>query len=249
MRYHNVETIAIFSAIIICFGIIIFNYGDQIPEEVYSILFTFPLGVAAILSFSLFRLYRDVPRFCYSHLVLCIAMIFFVIAETIWIVLAYFGTYPYPSPADVAYGLYFGFLILYPTLILKFFETKPKIEHHAVVAATVAVCLTLYMVFTPQSEGFWVWLNGLIFIAMSSTLLGVTVMTTLLLRNRQVFAFWIILGVAFLINCLADLHYYSSENWSDWEVSDFVNIMWFISSIMVIYALLQHKRMYHALVR
>lgn len=244
---YNYENIIIFALIIIIFSIIITVYGDSLDEDVYAMMFTLPVGVTVIMAFSLSKKYKTVPKFCLSHFVLGISMTFWALAELSWILFAHWNLDQYPSLVDGFYSVYFLFAILHPISILRFFEVKVKKVHYLIVIGTIASVIGAYVLFTPPLDGIITWIVGIHFIGMSSTLLGVTIVTTILLRKHKVFEFWILLAIAFTINCLGDLYYYSSENWSDWKISDPVNIIWFTSVVIIVYALLQHRRMYHAL--
>lgn len=243
----NQENIALIIVIIVFFSIIVFVYGNELNEDIYSMMFTLPIAICAVMAFTLSVKYKKVPKFCLGHIFLGISMTFFVLAEISWIIFSHLNLDQYPSLIDIFYSLYFLFAILHPISVLKFFQSKPQKKHYALVGGIVGLSLLLYVVFTPALEGFETWIVGIHFIAMSSTLLGVAIVATILLNKRQVFPFWIVLAISFFINCLADLHYYSSENWSEWQITDFVNVMWFTSNMVMVYALLQHRRMYHIL--
>lgn len=237
----------LFSGIVVLFSYVTLQHGNEINEYIFSMMMVVPLAIASYLSFYLSRKYKKVPKFCLGHILLGLSMAFYVMAEVSWIVFGEFGMDQYPSFVDVLYTLYMLFALLHPISILRFFGARLKKIHYGIISGTVIITLIIYTLYAEPLEGIETWLMGFHFVGIASTTLGVILVTTILLKNRQVFPFWVLIGIAFVVNILSDLHYYSAENWSDWQQSDWVNVLWFTSTMIIIYALLQHRRMYHVL--
>lgn len=241
------DTISLFVLAIVFFSIIVIFYHDTIPEAVYSMIYIFPIVAASLMSFILAKKYQRIPNFCVGHIFLGISMLAYVFAEITWIIIVGVEESPYPSIVDIFYIIYAIFAILHPIAILKFFGIKPKKSHYLLFVAIIAVSLLLYCWFSTGAENEESYLFGFVFVGLSSILLGSTVLTILSIRGRQIFRVWIIIGVAFLVNSITDIPYYIMENFGNWDIGYWGNITWFISQILLVYALLEHRNKYRVL--
>lgn len=229
------------------FSVIVTQFSETIPEEVYSMIYIFPLLGVAIISFTLSKKYRKIKEFCLGHSVLGAAMVFYIIAEVCWIVLGWYDYTQYPSVYDIFFALFSIFAIIHPLVIMRFFQIKPKRNHMILLVGIITSVLILYVAVVGEIKDPQSYYTGLAFMGLSSTLLAVSIVTILSLRGRQIFRVWILIGIAFLINCIADFHYYIMENFKDWTIGDWENIGWFIANIILLYAVIEHKNKYRVL--
>lgn len=244
MNIFDKENIAIFVLFVTLFSIIVLVYGDDTNEDVFALIYTTPIIVIAIMSLSLSKKYRKIAHFCYGHLVLGLAFVSEIFAELTWRLMDYMNMPQYESYPDIFYVIYGLFLIAHPWIIMRHFKVKPSKMAWLLFALCMVVGVGLYYFISfdyLDSDSF---MFGLGFIILTNTLLGSVIVAMLTLRGTEIFKVWVLLGIAFFINAAADIYYYASENFSDWQQSDFVNIVWFTGYIIIIYALLEHRYKY-----
>ena len=61
------DVVVIFVVAITFFSIIVIFYHDVLPEEVYSMIYIFPILAASLMSFTLAKRYNKIPDFCIGH--------------------------------------------------------------------------------------------------------------------------------------------------------------------------------------
>lgn len=240
------DIVPLFILAVVFFSILVIYY-NTLPEEIFSMIYVFPITAASLMSFSLARKYKKISNFCVGHIFLGISMMAYVLAEILWVVWFGFDEGPYPSIIDIFYLIYAIFAILHPIAILKFFEIRPKRVHYVMFGGIVVTAVSAYCYFSYGVEDLSSFYMGFVFVTLSSILLGSTMLTILSTRGRQIFRVWIIIGISFLINCLTDLHYYTMENFKDWDIGYLGNITWFVSQILLVYALIEHRNKYRVL--
>lgn len=241
------DNIAILGIAVIFYALFILFYADSMHADIAIMIYVLPVIAASIMSYSLSKRYKKIPHFRLGYLFLSVSMGAYAIADILWIILGNLGLEQYPSLTDIFYASYFIFAILHPLAILKFFEVTPKLSHFILFGIIIIGSITTYCIFSHEAAGQDSFYVGLFFVSLTSTLFGVSVVTILSLRGRQIFKVWVIIGIAFLINSITDIHYYISENYKDWSVGDWENIAWFVAQILIVYALLEHRQKYRVL--
>jgi len=244
MNIFNKENIILLSYFALFFGIIVLVYGDEVPEDVYAIIYTTPLVVIVIMSLSLSRRYKKIAYFSYGHVLLGLSYLAHLLAEITWRLMDYLQLPQYPSYPDIFYAASAIFLICHPWIIMRHFKVKPKRTAWLLFALCIVGGNLLYVTLSIDSldsDSFWL---GFGFVTLATTMLGSTAVAIVTLHGTKIFRVWILLGVAFFVNALADIYYYSSENSADWEQGDIVNVVWFTAYILIIYALTEHRYKY-----
>lgn len=244
MNIFYTENIAIFGIFAIFFSIIVLFYSEDIPEDVYGMIYMTPIIVTIIMSFSLSRRYRKIASFCYGHLILGLAFASHAGAEITWLLMDYWNLPQYESYPDIFYLFYGIFLIAHPWVIMRHFKIKPKLFAWLMFAVCVTVGDLIYVAISAdyiEAESF---LYGLAFVTLTNVLLGSVIVAILTLRGTKIFGVWILFGISFFMNAVADIYYYASENFSDWQQGDLVNIVWFVGYLMLIIGLLEHRYKY-----
>jgi len=244
---YTFDNIAVLSIAVLLYGLIILFYAESVPEDVLTMIFLMPLFAATIMSFSLSQHYRKIVAFQRAYILLGLSTLFYAIAEILWVLLGHLGLVQYPSSVDIFYTGYFIFAILHPIAILKFFDIRPKRQHLLLFFGIVALALFLYFSYSYEKIYEESYYYGIFFVTLTSIQFGVSVLAILSLQGRQIFKVWVLIGVAFAINSITDIHYYISENYKDWSVGDWENIAWFVAQIMIVYVLLEHRKKYKAL--
>jgi len=214
-------------------------YGEQIPEPVFSLLYTTPIIVIVIMSVALTKVYKKTKQFYYAYLLLAIAFTFHGIAEITWLLLDMVGINGYQSYPDIFYALYGIFLIFHPWLIMNHFKIKPKKISYFILIACVVIGNLIYVILSWDYINTDTFLYGLGFVTLTNFLLGSSIVAIITLRGTKIHKIWILICIAFVINASSDIYYYATENYTDWTQGDIVNITWFITYIILIFALIE----------
>jgi hypothetical protein len=244
MNIFDSENIFIFGIFVVFFSIIVLFYSEQVHENVYGLIYMAPIVVITIMSFSLAYKYKKVTCFFIAHLVLGLAFTSHLVAELLWLLMGFWEIPQYESYPDIFYILYGMFLITHPWIILKHFKVKPsKIAWLAltllIIGGNGIYCILSIDYFDSDSFYF-----GLGFVTLTSILIGSAIIAILTLHGTKIFRVLVIIGIAYTINAIADIYYYASENFTDWTQGDYVNIIWFIGYVVLIYGLMEHRYKY-----
>lgn len=238
------ETMAVFALFVIFFSLIVLFYSEETPEDVFGIIYMTPIIVISIMSFSLARVYRKIPAFFYGYLLLGLSFASHVAAEVSWLLMDYLNLENYQSYPDIFYVAFSLFLLLHPWVIMKHFKIKPKRISYVLLITCIIVGNLVYVGLSWDHMDADSFLYGLAFVTMTNTVLGSVVVAIITLKGTKIFKVWILICIALVINTISDIYYYASENFSDWSQGDWVNITWFITYILLIYALIEHRYKY-----
>lgn len=238
------ETIAIFAIFVVFFTLIVLFYSEQTPKPVYSLIYITPLIVIAVMSASLAKVYKKVRSFYYAYLFLAIAFTSHLIAEIIWLIFDLQGIETYQSYPDIFYAAYGIFLILHPWVIMTHFKIRPKKICYILLIGCVILGNLIYTLISIDHLDSDSFLFGLGFVTLTNFLLGSAIVAIITLRGTKIFTIWVLICIAFVINAIADIYYYASENFSDWTQGDLVNITWFVAYIILIFTLIEHRYKY-----
>jgi len=247
------EIITILSIFTVFFSLVVFYYSNKIHDDVYAMIYVSPIIILVILSFSLSRRYKKCGFFSYGHLVLGLALSALLLAEIAWRLMDYWNLPQYDSYPDIFYYVYNLLLLAHPYIIMKYFKVKPSRIAWLLFILCIVVGNGIYILlsnghvlvdFGNQSHITERFTFGLIFVTLTNAIIGSTIMATLSLKRTKIFRVWILIGVSLTINSIGDIYYYASENFSDWQPSDPVNIIWFVGYIILLYALIEHIPIY-----
>lgn len=238
------ETIAIFVIFVTLFSLIVLFYSEKTTEDVFGIIYMTPIIVISIMSFSLAKVYRKITAFFYGFLLLGLSFASHVAAEIIWLLMDHLNLEGYQSYPDIFYVAFNLFLLLHPWVIMKHFKIKPKIISYVLLVICIIVGNSIYIVISWDYMYVDSFLYGLAFVTITNTVLGSAVVAIITLKGTKIFKVWIIICIALIINTISDIYYYASENFSDWTQGDWVNITWFITYVLLIFALIEHRYKY-----
>jgi len=180
-----------------------------------------------------------------SYIFLACAMVFYVIAEILWVYFESINIDPYPSLADLFYVGYFVSSILFCSKIIwkyfKFISIWTKIG-----GGIVGVCaILLYLIFSVDHFDSEMFQLGTFFTVLSSILLSVGVIVSFtMLKSTRLRDVWLIFGIMFCIDSVADVFYYASENTSSYLYTNWVNIAWFGGGLVVILWIIYSQVLY-----
>jgi len=238
------ENMIMLSLFGIIFGLIVFLYADSVHDNVYAMIYTSPIIVCVVIALSLFCRYKKSHNFSLAFLFLGLAMLSLLIAEVIWIIMPYLEISQYESYPDIFYLGYAILSLSFPLFILKYYKIHLNTIHYLLIMFVTIIGVLTYIGLSNNDSYSFSFGLGLVFVVLTSLLTGISIITLFVLKNTKIFRVWMIIVSSFCINMIADIWYYSSENTENWLASDFTNIIWFASYLVMIFALSEQRYSY-----
>jgi len=242
-NFHK-ENLLILFIFGILFGIIVFFYSDSVHENVYGMIYVTPIIICIVMSLSLYIHYKKSHNFSLAFLFLGLSTLSLLIAEILWILMPYLGISQYESYPDIFYFGYNIFSLVFPWFILKHYKICFNAFHYIIILLITISGVFIYIILSNSELESSSFVLGLLFVSLTSILIGISIVTMTTLKNTKIFRVWIIIMFSFFISGISDIWYYASENVGDWEPSNWVNIVWFVSYLIIIFALGQQRHSY-----
>jgi len=252
------ENLLMLSIFAIFFAVIVLFYADSIHDDVYGMIYMSPIILCIVLSFSLFRRYKKTRNFSLGFLFVGLANLSLLIAEFLWLLMSYLEIKQYESYPDIFYIGYAISSLVFPWFILKHYKIhftrmsftikKQKIHlisiQHLTILLITIIGVLFYVILSydvMESPSFAL---GLTFVSLSSMLVGISIITMITLKNTNIFTVWIIITFSFFISGITDIWYYANENTTGWNANSWTNIVWFVSYLILIFALNKQNYLY-----
>ncbi len=254
----NIINIKVLS-VIIAITIAIYFSMQIIDEDTISLIL-FPIsvlftGAAAIAALFVSKQHWGTAVFGKSYLTLGIGYLFYTIAEITFYVLDFLGYDNYPSIADVFFFLVYPCMAIHLFLNLRFFGielTKVQKIWMPIVSCTVVASYVILSIIVQENtvhndylqiiQEFGVdFYYGLIIVSASAVILAMVILGSTTFRTSLLGTVWLLLLVGFLINTFGDVWYYHLEIFGMYTDQHVVNVIWYLSNMVVIYALYKHK--------
>lgn len=211
----------------------------HIYEDIINPLMIGLLIFVSYLSFQVSKCYSKKMEFSLSYVFLGFMFLSYAFAEIIYFLQGHFGIQQFPSYEDIFYGLFYVFGIIFVILHIRFYSVKSTISAK-IISILVGISLFLvYLLFSWNYNDVWEFGIATTSMALASGFFSITLFATFTLRKSRRFKEWIFYSIAVGIYTLADLHYYITENLSNFSYSDPSNYGWFIGPVMFIYILMQ----------
>ena len=224
--------------------LIYFPDSETADSSVFIVSIINPLA-ASIASFVVAHRYKGTHVFgkAYFSLALAYLMVFF--AEVTYLVYEEFlGLDPYPSIADVFFFALYPFTLVHLFLNIRFF--KPSVGKVTKLwlfgLPTIIILFYTLTAFQELGEANFDFYYGIIFIVGSAVTLAFAFLGASIFRTGAIGAAWLILVIGILANTIGDVWYYYLEVFGDYSLSHPVNLFWYASYWIVVYALIKHKK-------
>lgn len=189
--------------------------------------------------------YRKSRNVSMTYTFLGFSMVSLLIAEILWLVMPYLGINQYESYPDVFYLGYSVFAIVFPLFILRHFKIcLAKILHYFLISAIIIGGGLIYTGISYDNIDSSSFGLGLVFVLLTSGIIGISAITVMSLKNTKMFRIWMLIVVSFVIGGIADLWYYANENSGDWAPDSWVNVVWFVSYLIMIFAINEQRYCY-----
>lgn len=236
------------STLIFIFGVYVFGtftFTKELEHFVQiSLVSTLTITTSLIINL-IFYYRRKSQKFTISYIFLGLSITSWGIAEVLWAHFEHIGSTTYPSTADLFYALNFVFAILFcMTLIWSW--RKSILPQYKIIGILSGLSLIVtYVILSANNLQSDTFVLGGIMTMLSAGLVVSSVITMLFVyKSIHLKQIWVLFSVVFLVNCIADVSYYSSENAGLFAYTDWTNLVWFGSTILLFYALYTHRYTY-----
>lgn len=244
----NYKILGIIGGLIIAYQIGLFLTADAPGYNITDTTYLIPLGLVAVFGIIVAKRYRGSDMLGKAYFLLGIGFISLLIGDLGF----YYNTYileidPYPSLFDIAFLCAYVFISLSLAMNARYFQPKWKSNVKLMLIAFPVVITSIYA-FTAYAEWgeydelpfdiFW----GSMFAIGSSTTVGFAVLGASIFRRSVLKEVWLSLVTGIFLNAIADVWYYYLETFEAYYSSHVVNTMWVASFLIIIYALIMHRK-------
>jgi len=129
------------------------------------------------------------------------------------------------------------------TINIRYFTEKLKRYQKFLLISIPIVIILGYSVVTSIAvvdiEEFYYYL---IFVSASSIVLGLAVVAFTLFRQTVLISAWFVLLIGIIVGTIGDILYNYAYTLGIYTFSDFSNILWIVSPLIIIYALYKHQK-------
>jgi hypothetical protein len=262
----NFKIVAIIAGIVLGFHFLVNSLAELDQHAlssdalIYGFSMIIPVSVS-IFAFSTSRRYSGTLVYSKAYVMLGVAFLLMFFAElTYFIYEQILDLDPYPSIADVFFFVFYPLIIAYLIINLKFFAPKISKSGLALIIGMpiIATISYVYFIISPyvtdntlteyglfgiiEDFGSFDFYYGIIFIAAASITLGFAIHTAKIFRGGLIGTAWLILVLGIILNLVGDTWYYYSEVTTGYSLSDPVNLCWYSSYLLILYALYKHKK-------
>jgi len=220
--------------------------GDDADTAVSIFSMFVPLSLA-IIGFSVVKKYKGTQVFGRAYLALSFGYLSIFFAEVTYAVYdIVYDIEPYPSIADVFFFMLYPLLLVYLFMNIKFFAPKLGVKSKLWIILMPIVVLVGYSILSTTEGEISVFefdfYYGIVFVYAATLTLAVAVVGASIFKQGAIGKAWLILVIGILLNNLGDLWYYNLELFGEYDLIHPVNMFWYSGYLVVIYALIKHKR-------
>ena len=223
---------------------IIFLGESELTDSVAQVVSLVSSLATAIASFVISKRYKGSKTFGKAYFFLGIGYFCLFLAEITYTIYEVFlGLDPYPSIADVFFFGLYPFALIHLILNIRFFNPKLSPLSKIWVILFPIVMIGIYTIFSLQifEEPDFDFYYGIIFVAGSSVVMGFAVLGAKIFRKGLLGIAWLVLVLGILSNTIGDIWYYYLEVVGEYSLGHPVNLFWYASYWIIIYALYKHR--------
>ena len=241
----NTKIISLIIGAAIAFQTILYfiSNTDFVDYPVYAVSLVNPLA-ASIASFVVAYRYKGTHVFGKAYFSLACAYLMVFFAELTYLFYDFiFEIDPYPSIADVFFFALYPFTLAHLILNTRFFKPSINKSDKIWIAAIPILIIVIYAIasFNEMEEANFDFYYGLIFTAGSAVTLGFAIMGAKVFRQGILGTAWLVLVIGILANTIGDVWYYYLEIFGGYDLIHPVNLFWYTSYWIIVYALIKHR--------
>ncbi|AFS82866.1 hypothetical protein [Candidatus Nitrosopumilus sediminis] len=216
-------------------------------DTIVSIFSMFVPLTLAIIGFSVVRKYKGTQVFGKAYLALSFGYLSIFFAEVTYAIYdIVYNIEPYPSIADIFFFMLYPLLLVYLFINIKFFSPNLGKKAKAWIIVMPLIVLLAYSVVSTTAGEISIlefdFYYGIIFVYAATLTLAVSIVGASIFKQGVIGKAWLILVIGILLNNLGDLWYYNLELFGEYDLLHPVNMFWYSGYIVVIYALVIHKK-------
>jgi len=151
---------------------------------------------------------------------------------------------PFPSIADVFFFALYPFMMIHLIINISFYQIKFTLKSKIGIISLSVLIISTYAYFAFDSfESFNIdFFYGLIFVSGAACITSVGLYGAIVVRKIPLGRSWFLLVTGIVIGTVADVWYYALELMNAYTFDHIVNLMWYTSYSIMIYALYKHYK-------
>ena len=244
--------VLIFSSVMIFQSILYFipeSESEKYEFLISIISFVNPLATS-ITSFVIWKRYDGSLVFGRAYLFLGMAYFMVFAAELTYLIYdLVLHVDPYPSIADVFFFALYPFTLIHLILNIRFFKSniiQKEKKWLFVIPIFIVSTYVLSSMFstsgTFEDHISFDFFYGLIFTIGSAITLTFAMLGAKIFKSGSLGTVWLLLVIGILVNTIGDVWYYHIEIFGQYDLMHPVNIFWYSSYWLMVYALYRHKK-------
>lgn len=225
----------------------------ELEEGIAFLSMATPLTVA-IGSYFVAHRYGLSEVFGKSYLLFAIAYFAVFLGEvTYYAYDVIFEIDPYPSIGDVFFFALYPLASMHIIINFRFFKTKTSLKQKALFIAIPIIIFSAYTavsldeyggfdeIFADETDTFD-YFYSLIFVTGTAITLSLAGLGAIVFRGGMLGVVWLLLLVGVLVFTIGDVWYYYLELFGEYDLTHPVNLFWYASDAILIYALYKHGK-------
>ncbi|MFB5645002.1 MAG: histidine kinase [Nitrosopumilaceae archaeon] len=225
----------------------------ELEEGIAFLSMATPLTVA-IGSYFVAHRYGLSEVFGKSYLLFAIAYFAVFLGEvTYYAYDVIFEIDPYPSIGDVFFFALYPLASMHIIINFRFFKTKTSLKQKALFIAIPIIIFSTYTavsldeyggfdeIFADETDTFD-YFYSLIFVTGTAITLSLAALGAIVFRGGMLGVVWLLLLVGVLVFTIGDVWYYYLELFGEYDLIHPVNLFWYASDAILIYALYKHGK-------
>ena len=242
------KVLAIIGGLIIAYQIGLFLTTDDPGYNVTDTTYLIVIGLAATFGIIVAKRYWGSEVFGKSYVYLALGYVSMLVGDLGFYYYEYILEIdPYPSPFDVGFLIGYFFLSAHLAANVRFFQKKWNVRSTLILIGVPLLVTSVYIVSAYTEWGeyeelpfdlFW----GSLFALGSSITLAFAIIGTTVFRKSVLKEVWLLLVAGIFLGMTADVWYYYLETFEAYYSSHVVNTMWVAAYMLVIYALIRHRK-------
>jgi len=249
----NYKILVLIFASVMVFQSILYFIPESESEKygfiISVISFVNPLATS-IASFVIWKRYGGTLVFGRAYFFLGMAYFMVFAAELTYLIYdLVLNIDPYPSIADVFFFALYPFTLIHLILNIKFFklkilQTEKKWLFIIPIFIIITYVLSSILLTSGNTESYFSFdfFYGLIFTIGSAITLAFAILGAKIFKEGALGTVWFLLVIGILVNTIGDVWYYHLEIFGQYDLMHPVNIFWYSSYWLMVYALYRHKK-------
>ena len=166
------------------------------------------------------------------------------IAEILYYYFDLVGIDPFPSIADLFYILLYPFVMIHLIININFYQEKCTLKSKIGITSFAVLMVLVYSYLSFLYTGIFNidFFYGLIFVIGAASITSVGIYGVIVVRKIPLGRSWFVLVAGLVVGTMADMWYYGLELVDAYTLDHIVNLFWYASYLIIIYALYKHSK-------